>query len=47
MVGGNVTHMEFKNVCGIFGFKSLREETTWKNMKIESGGLKCRVMEWI
>lgn len=47
MVGVNVTHMEFRNACRVFGFKSSREETTWENMKMESGEIKCRVMEWI
>jgi hypothetical protein len=40
VVGGNVTHMEFRNACRILGFKSLREETTWENMKLEFGGNK-------
>jgi hypothetical protein len=37
-VGGNVTHMEFRNACRIFGLKTLREEATWENIKMEFGG---------
>jgi hypothetical protein len=40
MVGGNVTHMEFKIACRIVGFRTLREEITWENMKMEFGGNK-------